>query len=53
MDARKKAIFLNYILPKYFTNIYITPCLYATSSTAAVISLQFIQLIHKNYYACL
>ena len=42
-----------YILPKYFIGIYITYYLYAASSTAAVISLQFIKFIHKNYYTCL
>ena len=63
--ARKSASFLlnvnriipffqdnKYILEKYFINIYITYYVYAASSTAAIISLQFIKLIHKDHYAC-
>ena len=42
-----------FVLRKYFINIYITYYLCATHSTVAVISLHFIKLIHKNYYACL
>ena len=41
-----------FVLRKYFINIYITYYLCATHSTVAVISLHFIKLIHKNYYAC-
>ena len=37
-----------HILQKYFTIIYITYYLSATSSTAAVNTLQFIKLIHKT-----
>ena len=51
-----KIFFLNtdhYILRKYLISIYIAYYLYAASSTAAVISLKFIKLIDKNYYACL
>ena len=39
-----------FILQKYFINIDITYYLYAARSTAAVINLQFVKLIHKNKF---
>ena len=48
-----KVFYYHYIQRKYFISIYVIYYLHAASSAAGVISLQFIKLIHKNYYACL